>query len=674
MQAHRARPALDTSLDTLLGPDGLLARRLPGFERREGQEAMTRAVAGVVRDRGVLLVEAGTGTGKSLAYLLPAALAGEPVIVSTGTRALQDQLFTKDIPFVRDVLGLPFEAALLKGRTNYLCLHGLTEARRNPDVMRPHVAWLERLLAWSRVTETGDRAELADLPDEDPVWRLVSTGAEGCLGQRCEHFDACFVMKARRRAAAADVVVVNHHLYFADLSLRDSVDIALLPPADVVVFDEAHRIEDVASGFFGWSVSDARLRDLAFDTRRLMLGHRPDVGGTSTAFQRVLDATEAFFGRLAPLLPRSRVTPDVLPLGLEEAWQTLDAAVGTLGAHARDHAADVQALAHVADRCEAVRAELERLVLASDPAMVFWAERGARATFLRAAPVNVAGLLQDKLLSRVEAVVLTSATLTAGGDFEHIKRRLGLGDECAELTVPSPFDYARQALMYLPDDLPSPQSPAFAQASVERIRELLDLTAGRAFVLFTSTSAMRRAHERLRVEADHPLLVQGEAPKDTLLRRFVDTPGAVLLGTATFWEGIDVVGDALSLVIIDKLPFAPPDDPVTSARIEWMTAQQRSAFMDYQVPQAIIALKQGFGRLIRRGTDRGIVAILDTRLTTARYGRRFVQSLPPATVVRDLDDLAWRWHCGGPALPDDPGGLPDDGGGLPDDGGTKADP
>lgn len=637
----------EDALEALLGEDGLIAKRLPGFERRPGQEEMMRSVLRAIDEREVLLVEAGTGTGKSLAYLVPAAISGEQITVSTATKTLQEQLFSKDIPFVRDALGLRFEAALLKGRTNYLCLHLLSEARADHDLIRHEGRWLRRLRDWASETETGDRSELEDLPERGGIWQRVSTGAEGCLGQRCKHFDECFVMLARRRAARADVIIVNHHLYFADLSLKESTGFQLLPPTDVVIFDEAHNLEDIASVFFGLSVSDYRIKDLTYGAIRACAAHGVDTRVMQARVDSVRTRTQLFFDCYRPLLPKGRLTPESAPEGLQAAYFELDNALDGLERALRDADEAHESIGHLAARCSGLRTELSVVASGADSALVTWVESGPRATFLKAAPINAGGLLQETLFSRVESLVFTSATLTTGGDFSHLKRRLGITFEVEELELPSPFDYPRQALLYVPGDLPPPRARDFVERAADRIEQLLEITDGRAFVLFTSFSNLRRVWSLLKDRLEYPLLRQGEGPKEALLRRFRDNPRSVLFGTGSFWEGVDVVGEALSMVIIDKLPFAPPDDPLTSARIEWLGQQQKNAFMDYQVPQAIIALKQGFGRLIRTRTDRGIVAILDTRLVTARYGQLFLRSLPDARRVSDLATLREAWRAQG---------------------------
>lgn len=691
--APTERLAVWPELEQFIGPGGKLEQALGGYERRAGQELMMRSVAHAFEHGETLVVEAGTGIGKSLGYLLPAALSGLRVILSTGTRTLQDQLARNQVPFLREGLKLPVEAAVLKGRTNYLCLLFLQSARLSPDIRLDEHADLTRIERWAESTTTGDRAELVDLPEASTAWRAVAADAERCLGRSCPLFSDCYLMAARRRAEAADLVIVNHHLFFADLGLREGARFSLLPDADAVVFDEAHHLESIASNAFGRSISDARVRRLAIDTRRALVAASASLSRVEGPLAELERDRERLFALLTPLAGRGRLRPERLAPAFLDAVYKLDNTLISLGlsleADAREalsmHAAPVketgwrgaslavtEGLRRLPGRLDELRRDLIEL-LTPDPGNsgdsarsgpqsgqgpeVRWIERGERATFVRAVPIDVGPRLDEALSGRFRSLVFTSATLRAqtgraGSGFEHFFSRLGLPATTRALSLPSPFDYRRQALLYCPADLPDPRHPSYAALLHTRIGRLVGLTKGRALVLFTSRERMLEAHTALAPTWAHPTLLQGQGSKESLLARFMALEGAVLFATATFWEGVDVVGDALSLVIIEKLPFTPPNDPVVEARLERLERLGGDGFTDYQVPTAIVALKQGFGRLIRHRGDRGIVAILDPRLTTARYGRLFLESLPPARRVNDLVLLEQLWgELGGAGVP-----------------------
>ncbi len=644
-----------------------------------------RTVATTLEHGGSLVVEAGTGIGKSLGYLVPAALSGKRVILSTGTRTLQDQLWERQVPFVRDELGIAIEATVLKGRTNYLCLYLLGKARDNPAIALDEYKDLERIRVWSEKTQYGDRAELAELSDTSLAWRVVAADVEQCLGRSCPHFADCFLMAARRRAESADIVIVNHHLFFADLQLREDASFALLPDAHAVVFDEAHHLENVAAMAFGRAVSDARIKRLAIDMRRGFREADREQGPLEAPLAELERDRDRLFSFFADATSRERLVPSRLPHAFREAWYKLDNTLIGMGLLAAAQARADEGMLRLAARVEELRSDLDALLgpeERSDEQDVRWVERGPRATFVRSAPVHVGRRLEQALYPRFRSTVFTSATLATransmhkasptrpqpssaasprrpSGDelaeaarlptnsaapFAHFKGRLGLPEDAPELHLPSPFDYATQALMYIARDLPDPRHPSFAGRSHATIAALVQLTRGRALVLFTSRERMVEAHTALHGRWDHPTLLQGQGSKEALLARFRELPGAVLFATATFWEGVDIVGDALSLVIIDKLPFQPPGDPLIDARVARLNANGENAFLAYQVPTAILSLKQGVGRLIRHRTDRGIIAILDPRLETARYGALFLESLPPARRTSNLRELADWW-------------------------------
>ena len=646
---------LGSAVAGIFADGGPLARAVDGYEAREGQRAMAAAVADTIDHGGTLLAEAGTGTGKTLAYLIPAILSRQRVLVSTGTKNLQEQIFFKDLPALRDALGIPFTATLMKGRSNYLCLHRWELFQAQPADALTSFVPLELIRSWARQTETGDRAELRDLPDDFPAWKEVAADAETCLGNECPRYGDCFVTLMRQRAAESDVVIVNHHLLCADAAVRHGDYGEVIPSTATVVIDEAHQLEDVATQYFGVAVSNFRIEELVRDGARLAPRRRD----LERAVERVSDRSRAFFGGLAMARmagqvadSRARYTAESLAehfeagMMLAGALEGLEAAAALArqpaspDAEGADTAADLnEALAAIQRRAGELRTDLRFLMRADDEDFVYFLEARGRGLLLRASPIDVARIVQQALFSRIRAAVLTSATLTVDGSFAYVRERLGIRD-AGEVRVPSEFDYRRQALLYLPRRMPPPRAPNFSEAAGREVIEILKRSRGRAFVLFTSYAVLRDVQRFVEMALDYPILVQGTAPRSTLIEQFRATPNAVLLATSSFWQGVDVVGEALSCVIIDKLPFASPGDPVTAARIDAMKAQGRDAFSDYQVPLAIVALQQGLGRLLRHRADRGVLAVLDPRLRTMGYGRRFLGSLPPAPVTHDLDDVA----------------------------------
>jgi ATP-dependent DNA helicase DinG len=641
----------------VFGPEGLIARAHPEYEYRPGQIEMARAVMRAFEDKRHLIVEAGTGTGKTLAYLVPAvaaALGGNGrVIVSTGTKNLQEQLMEKDIPFLQSILPKPFSATYMKGRNNYLCLNRLARAQSAPVLEGlDEVDYFDEVCHWSRQSEIGDRAELANLPESLSFWRHIDARSESCLGQKCPDFDPCFITRMRNRAQEADIVVVNHHLFFADLSLRDGNYGSVLPDYTAVILDEAHLVEEVASEYFGAQVSNYQIDDLVRDLGMLTIEDAGVDQELTRSVARMSRFSDDFWmgfrdgrgedGRY-PVVPgtfarkTSRGELEATPLGelyvvlsgaIERAETTLDAL--------QEKTPDIENLIR---RLRQIRFDLQFIVTGADKKFVYWLERRNRGVFLRASPIDVAGLLQDKLFEEVPTVVLTSATLSSGGNFAFIRDRLGL-DSADDLIAATSFDYESQAILYLPAKMPDPRDRSWAEAAAAEVTRILNATEGRAFVLSTSLAGMQSLFENVWAEIDYPCLVQGSASKGQLLKRFRETPNAVLFATSSFWQGVDVRGEQLSCVIIDKLPFAVPTDPIVAARQRFIEDSGGSSFYEYSVPQAIIALKQGLGRLIRSTTDRGVLAILDPRLRTKGYGRTFLQSLPPCRVTSQIADLA----------------------------------
>jgi len=650
---------LGTDISIIFSEAGPLATALSGFEPRDGQRRMAAAVADTIERGGTLLAEAGTGTGKTLAYLIPAILSRQRVLVSTGTKNLQEQIFFKDLPTLNDALGVPFTATLMKGRSNYLCLHRFQsfEAEESDGLFeRPEKAvFLPVLQEWARTTRTGDRAELRDLPEDLPLWKEISAEADTCLGTECPRYGDCYITLMRQRAAESDVVIVNHHLLCADASVRKSAYGEVIPSCATLVVDEAHQLEDVATQYFGVAFSNYRVDDLLRDAQRLLATTSVEPQQAETlarALTRVSMHAHGFFTGLSlgrvqnPTEARARYTADAFGEHSADALaliRSLEGLEATLALMHQPSPAEPGAVIEVDEtistlqrRAGELRTDLRFLMRADDQDYVYYVEaRGKGGFVLRASPIDVSRIIREALFDRYRSVVLTSATLAVDGSFSYVKGRLGLRD-ADEIRVASEFDFRRQALLYLPRQMPPPKSPSFVEAVAREAIALVTHSQGRAFVLFTSYKVMHAVRPFIEMAVPYPVLVQGTAPRSALIDEFRAAGNAVLLATSSFWQGVDVIGDALSCVVIDKLPFASPGDPVTSARIDAITARGGDAFADYQVPLAILALQQGLGRLIRHRADRGVLAVLDPRLRTMGYGRRFLASLPPAPVTYDL--------------------------------------
>ena len=619
---------------------GLLAQSHPNYEFRPGQGEMATAVAAALADRRHLIVEAGTGTGKTLAYLVPALLFGRRVIISTGTKNLQEQLFFKDLPFLERVFGEKISACYMKGRGNYLCRQKLYDAEREPMLNGIEENREFKIIReWEKTTTTGDRAELAEIPDQSSLWWRLDARSEYCTGQKCKQFERCFITEMQRKARESDIVVVNHHLFFADLAMRDlAFGGAILPDYSAVVFDEAHEIEDIAGQYFGMSVSSLQVQEIVKDISGIShkkLFSSPEI---DRALILLSDRSEEFFHLLPQegrqgfphrraFLERNEVTYNELILALETVSLRLEMVPEGID--------DTLALVR---RARLIQQGLRFWMESQDTTNVFWVERRGRGLYLQATPIDVSVTLAERLFEKLDTVVLTSATLTVAGEFEFAEKRLGL-QNARTLKVESQFDYASQALLYVPPHLPDPRSADFTRLAVNEIEHILEASRGRAFVLFTSYQQMRQVYELLRRRLEFPLLMQGDGPRTALIERFRNTPGAVLFGTSSFWQGVDVQGEQLSCVIIDRLPFAVPSDPVIAARTEAIRQTGGNAFYDYQVPQAAITLKQGFGRLIRATTDRGVLVLLDNRITKLKYGQVFFDSLPPYRFTNKLQDV-----------------------------------
>ena len=631
-------------LDAVFAETGPLARAVPAYKLRSQQIEMARAVADAIEARSALIVEAGTGTGKTFAYLVPALLCGGKVIVSTGTKTLQDQLFDRDIPTVRKALRISVSVALLKGRANYVCHYHLERQLADGRfVNRDDSAHLHEVARFARTSKTGDRGSLTAVPEDAAVWPLVTSTRDNCLGSECPRYKDCFVMEARKQALAADVVVVNHHLFFADLMLRDEGVSELLPACNTVIFDEAHQLPETASLFFGRSVSTAQMIELARDVRVEAAASAKDFAPLPEAGVAVDRAARDL--RLSVNEQNGRLPARALVsrVGFEPALEVAAEKLSALSGLLEFQADRSEGLANCYARVQDLMQRLAQWRQAEDEDMVRWVELFHHALQLNTTPLSIAEVVRRQVTDSARAWIFTSATLSVKGDFAHYQSEMGLQAARAE-SWESPFDYAQQALLYVPDNMRDPNADGYTRAVVEAVLPVIGASSGRAFLLFTSLRAMRDAHALLqegfkRLGYEFPLLLQGEGPRSELLQRFRRLGNAVLVASQSFWEGVDVRGEALSVVMIDRLPFQPPDDPVLAARIDKMNAQGRNAFMEYQVPQAVITLKQGAGRLIRDETDRGVLMICDTRIITKPYGRRIWQSLPPMRRTRALADV-----------------------------------
>jgi ATP-dependent DNA helicase DinG len=609
-------------MQEFFGPGGTLAQRLDDYEFRPSQVRMAHAVHRALEEQNHVIIEAGTGTGKTLAYLLPALLHGRRILVSTGTKTLQDQIFYKDIPLLESVLGRPIRAAYLKGRNNYLCRLKMETLHAEGLFSHRELKSFKAIIDWAAETETGDRAELGSVGDDSDLWSRMDARRERCLGSKCKDYERCFLTLVRQKAMEADIVVVNHHLFFADLSIRKSDVPAILPDYSAVIFDEAHELEDIATDYFGFHISNFRLAEFVHDANKL----EADV-------ELVSRASDRFFNGFALLRDGRHPVPKLE--GIESLIGALQDARRSIK-QMKDFSGEYEALARRAGELEA---ELEIFRSGRLENYVSWIERRDRGIFLEACPVDVSGMLQEKLFTRVPTCVLTSATLTVGDSFGYMRDRLGLS-EARELSLATEFNVQKQALLYIPKSMPDYRHPSYVETAAKEIRLVLRASTGRAFVLFTSYRQMETLYQELVNDLPFPCMIQGKGGgKSRLLEEFKMTPNAVLFATASFWQGVDVKGEALSAVIIDKLPFQVPSDPLVAARSARIQRQGGNAFSEYHVPTAILRLKQGLGRLIRSTTDRGILAVLDNRLSTKSYGRLFMDSLPDYEVTDRIQDL-----------------------------------
>jgi len=628
----------DPAASALLGADGPFAREVPNFAPRETQQRMADAVGGAIETHDALVVEAGTGTGKTFAYLVPALLSGKRVIVSTGTRNLQDQLFHRDLPRVMSILGTKADVALLKGRANYLCRYRLQQTVESGQFKsRTQVDDLQKVRAWGARTRTGDRSELVEVPEGSPLWPRVTSTAENCLGTECPLYDDCFVFKARRRAQDADLTVVNHHLLLSDLALKREGFGAILPEAEAYVLDEAHQLPELAGQYFSVGVSARQVKELAADALAECAGQPGALALLQPALQHMNDAVRKARLAFDTLPKRGAFAQLEADAGAAEALENLGDALADLAGVLMGQAERSKGLASVHARCVVLDQRLQRIAGRIGEDEVRWYELSDHGFELSATPLDLAPQLQALRSAADAAWIHTSATLAVAGHFDHFTRQMGLVDPVT-LDLGSPFDYAHQALCWLPRGLPEPAARDYTQRLIDTVRPVLEMSKGRAFLLFTSHRALRLAADLL-MDGPWPLFVQGSAPRHQLLSDFRDSGNGVLLGAASFWEGVDVAGEALSVVVIDKLPFASPDDPVLQARLDAVRRAGGNPFRDWQIPAAAIALKQGAGRLIRDVHDRGVLVLCDPRLTTRAYGKLFLASLPPMPRTRELDDV-----------------------------------
>jgi ATP-dependent DNA helicase DinG len=633
----------EVTVEGIFGPGGMLEKRHPGYEFRPSQLAMAELTDNAFEKHQHVVIEAGTGTGKTLAYLIPAIRSGRRVVISTATKSLQEQLFQKDVPFLRKHFAPNLKAALMKGRANFLCRQKVHQMDGQAVLKGiDEIDWFSQIREWEKLTETGDRSELTFLPDDADLWNRIDARSDLCTGQKCAEFQRCFVTAMHQRAQDADLVIVNHHLFFADLAIRQDDFGSILPEYSAVVFDEAHEIEDVASDYFGRQISSYRFEELGRDAENMLRVLKIEAPPLRRLLGRLRERARSFFERFPEREGRYPFGPVERHAFLDqnrEAYDELASAVKRIETELSALTPKPEEVIAMARRASETRRELAFLLESEEKGYVYWYERRGRGIFLAATPIDVSQILREKLFDQFDTVILTSATLAVAGRFDYLKQRLGVLP-ASESVLPGEFDYKTQAVLYLPPALPDVRLPSFPASAADEIVRLLEISQGRAFCLFTSYAQMKDIYERVSGRVGFPLLLQGTAPRWILLDRFRSTPNAVLFATSSFWQGVDVPGSQLSCVIIDKLPFAVPSDPIVAARVRALQEDGRNPFAEYQVPEAVLALKQGFGRLIRSKTDRGILSILDNRIQRMQYGKIFLESLPEYKTTQDLAEVA----------------------------------
>jgi ATP-dependent DNA helicase DinG len=662
-------------VEDIFGKKGLLAKTINHFEFRPEQLKMAQALEKALKEEHYLIAEAGTGTGKTLAYLIPSILSGKKVVISTATKNLQEQLYYKDIPLLQKILPFKFRAAYMKGRSNYLCLHRFNRFKSQPTFQfKTEISHFEDICHWVHTTATGDCSELENIPDDYTTWGEICSDANLCLGQKCSYFKECFITLLKQKAQRADIIIVNHHLFFADLMLKVTGYGEVIPNHDVIVFDESHQIEEIATNYLGFTISNYRLDELIRDTLRELKLAKYDIKPFNSLLENLERLYPAFFQSFTPLerkplnllptkksntfgqdseprpnalmeftssQPRYRLRQEYLTPELITLSASLLNSLTAISSTLANLSPKTEAIEALIRRAQEIGQQLTFVLEMKDPAYVYWCETKGKGVFLKASPIEVGEMLHRHLFEQKDSIIFTSATLSTNQNFSYLKERLGLTgrENIEELILDSHFDYKKQAILYLPKYLPEPGCETFGSMAAEEIEHILELTSGRAFVLFTSYKNMLNVYEHLKGRLQFTLLLQGEKPKSTLLKQFKDDIHSVLFATNSFWEGVDVQGEALSCVIIDKLPFDPPTEPIVEARIEYITSQGDNAFFSYQIPSAIISLKQGLGRLIRNRDDHGVLSILDKRLHTRSYRRLFLNSLPPCPTTSNLPDI-----------------------------------